>query len=130
MAGIQKALNSGAVPSHVLNVCPTGTKVYLLELGWLECDEGFVTRGGNMSLKSTETKEYINKRRELPMYAILIDHPHEGLILWETGSGTDYPTVWGPQLSDVFSRVRYDPKHELRNAIEATGHKLEDVKKM
>lgn len=65
----------------------------------------------------------------MPMYAILIDHPHEGVILYETGSGVDYPTIWGP-IADVFSRVRYDPKHELKNAIEATGHKLEDVKKM
>lgn len=81
------------------------------------------------------------------MYAVLIDHPHEGVILWEacqtllsvrtdrltickTGSGKDYPKVWGPQLSDIFERVRYEPRHELKAAIEATGHKLEDIKKM
>ncbi len=34
------------------------------------------------------------------------------------------------QVSDVFARVRYEKKHELKNAIEATGHKLEDIKKM
>ena len=61
---------------------------------------------------------------------MLIEHPHEGLILWETGSGKDYPTVWGPQLSDVFTRVRYEAKHELDAQIEATGHKVEDVKKI
>ena len=130
MAGIQKAIDSGAVPGHVSNVCPPGTKAYLLEVGWLECDEGFVVRGGNTSLKSNEGKSFVNKRREMPMYCILIDHPHEGCILWETGSGADYPTVWGPEVSDVFSRVRYEPKHELKAAIEATGHKLEDIKKM
>ena len=129
-AGIQRALDAGAVPSHVSNVCPPGTKAYLLEVGWLECDEGFVTRGGNSSLKSTEGQAFVNKRRELPMYCVLIDHPHEGCILWETGSGKDYPEVWGPQLADVFSRIRYEPRHELKAAIEATGHKLEDVKKM
>ena len=59
------------------------------------------------------------------MYCVLIDHPHEGVILWETGCGVDYPEVWGPQLADVFSRVRYEPKHELKAAVEATGHKLE-----
>lgn len=63
-------------------------------------------------------------------YCILVDHPHEGLILWETGSGKDYPEVWGPIVSDLFSRVRYEPKHELRAAVEATGHKLEDIKKV
>lgn len=81
-------------------------------------------------MKSTEGNSFVNKRREMPMYCVLIDHPHEGVILYETGSGMDYPKVWGSEVSDVFARVRYDPKHELKNAIEATGHKLEDVKKM
>lgn len=130
MSGIQHALDTGAVPAHVSNVCPIGTKAYLLELGWLECDEGFVVRGGNTSLKSTEGQSFVNKRRELPMYAVLIDHPHEGLILWETGSGKNYPEVWGPAVADVFSRVKYEPRHELRAAIEATGNNIEDVKKM
>ncbi|CCD50285.1 hypothetical protein ACHAPC_009159 [Botrytis cinerea] len=130
MAGIQRALDAGAVPAHVSNVCPPGTQAYLLELGWLECDEGFVTRGGNTSLKSTEGEKFVNKRRELPLYAILIDHPFEGVILWETGCGVDYPEVWGPQVVDIFARIKYEPRHELKAAIEATGHKLEDVKKI
>jgi hypothetical protein len=130
MAGIQRQLDTGAVPGHVSNVCPEGTKMWLLEVGWLECDEGFVTRGGNMSLGSTANKEFVNKRRQLPMYCVLISHPHEGLILWETGSGKDYPEVWGPVVSDVFTRVRYEPKHELRAAVEATGNKVQDIKKM
>lgn len=130
MAGIRKALDTGAVPAAVSNVCPAGTKAYLLELGWLECDEGFVLRAGNTSRKTTETQSFVNKRRELPMYAVLIDHPHDGCILWETGSGVDYPTVWPSEVFDVFTRVRYEPKHELKAAIEATGHKLEDIKKV
>lgn len=129
-AGIQHQLDHGAVPNHVSNVCPPGTKMWLLEVGWLECDEGFVIRGGNTSLASTKGQSFVNKRRQLPMYCVLIDHPHEGVILWETGCGKDYPEVWGPQVSDLFARVRYEPHHELDAAIEATGHKLEDVKKI
>jgi glyoxylase-like metal-dependent hydrolase (beta-lactamase superfamily II) len=127
---IDQQLASGAVPNYVSNVCPQGTKMWLLEVGWLECDEGFVVRGANTSLGSTGDKSFVNKRRQLPMYCVLVEHPHEGLILWETGSGKDYPTVWGPQLSDVFTRVRYEAKHELDAQIEATGHKVEDVKKI
>lgn len=130
MSAMQRQLDAGAVPNHISNVCPKGTKLWLLECGWLECDEGFVTRGGNTSLSSTKDKEFVNKRRQLPVYCCLIDHPTEGVILWETGCGKDYPEVWGPQLHDVFTRVRYEEKHELKNAIEATGHKLEDVKKI
>lgn len=130
MAAIQTQIQNGAVPNAVSNVCPPGTKFHVLEVGWLECDEGFVTRGGNTSTKSTEGKSFPNKRRQMPMYCILIEHPHEGLILWETGCGKDYPEVWGPVLSDVFSRVRYEPQHELRAAIEATGNRIEDVSKI
>ena len=77
-----------------------------------------------------QDKSFVNKRRQMPMYCVLIEHPIEGLILWETGSGKDYPTVWGPQLADIFTRVRYEAAHELDAAIEATGHKIEDVKKI
>ncbi|KAK3649353.1 hypothetical protein LTR22_012954 [Elasticomyces elasticus] len=127
---IQQQLDEGAVPGHISNVCPEGTKMWLLEVGWLEADEGFVVRGGNTSLASSKDTPFVNKRRLLPMYCVLIDHPIEGVILWETGCGKDYPVVWGPELSDVFTRVKYEPHHELDAAIEATGHKLEDVKKI
>lgn len=130
MAAIQNQLNQGAVLGAVLNICPQGTKFHVLEVGWLECDEGFVVRGGNTSVKSTEKDIFVNKRRQMPMYCILIDHPHEGLILWETGSGKNYPSIWGPVVSDVFARVKYEPRHELRAAVEATGHKIENINKI
>jgi glyoxylase-like metal-dependent hydrolase (beta-lactamase superfamily II) len=127
---IEHQLATGAIPNYVSNVCPQGTKMWLLECGWLEADEAFMIRGANTSLGSTADKAFVNKRREMPMYCVLIEHPHEGLILWETGSGKDYPEVWGPQLADVFTRVKYEAKHELDAQIEATGHKVEDVKKI
>lgn len=43
MAAMQRAIERGAVPGHVSNVCPVGTKAWLLEVGWLECDEAFVS---------------------------------------------------------------------------------------
>ena len=33
-------------------------------------------------------------------------------------------------IADAFARVRYEPKHELKAAVEATGNKLEDIKKV
>ena len=128
MAAIDAQISQGAVPSLISNVCPQGTMFWLLETGWLECDEGHVVRGGNMSLMSTRDRSFVNERRRLPCYCVLIEHPHEGLILWETGCGKDYPTVWGPAASDVFARVQYDPKHELPAAIAATGHDVKDIK--
>ncbi|KAL4971499.1 beta-lactamase-like protein [Aspergillus desertorum] len=130
MSAIQSQIRNGAVPNAVSNVCPPGTKFHVLEVGWLECDEAFVTRGGNTSTKSTEGKSFVNKRRQMPVYCILIEPLHEGLVLCETGCGKDYPEVWGPVVSDIFARVRYEPQHQLRAAIEATGNRVEDVKKI
>ena len=131
MAGIQHQLSTGAVPNQILNVCPPGTKFHLLETGWLECDEGYVIRSANSSLKSTEHNSFINKRRKLISYCVLIDHPHEGVILYDTGCGKDYPEVWGPIVADVFARVDYEPeKHDLEKAVVRAGYTLEQVKKV
>ena len=86
---------------------------------------GWVARGGSTSLRSAPNPE--NQRRELAMISVLIDHPIEGLILFETGSGKDYPDVWGAPLNDIFARVAYEPEHELPAAIAKTGNDIKDV---
>jgi glyoxylase-like metal-dependent hydrolase (beta-lactamase superfamily II) len=58
----------------------------------------------------------------------LIEHPTEGLILFETGGGKDYPEVWGAPLNDIFARVDYSEDHELDAQIKKTGHDIKDVK--
>jgi len=62
------------------------------------------------------------------MMCVLIEHPVEGLLLFETGAGPNYPDVWGPQLSDVFARIDYVEDQELDAAIQKTGHDIKDVK--
>lgn len=69
-------------------------------------------------------------RRTLVIIAALIEHPTEGLILFETGAGEDYPEVWGAPLNDIFAREEYLPEHELPAAIKKTGHDIKDVKKV
>jgi glyoxylase-like metal-dependent hydrolase (beta-lactamase superfamily II) len=62
------------------------------------------------------------------MYGILIDHPEEGLILWETGGGKDYPKVTGAPINDIFAQVDHSQDEELDVQIEKCGFKLSDVK--
>ena len=62
------------------------------------------------------------------MVSVLIEHPTEGLILFETGAGKDYPEVWGAPLNDVFARVDYQKEQELDAQIAMTGHNIKDVK--
>lgn len=71
--------------------CPPGTKFHVLNLGTLQADEGFLVRGGNTS--SLSQTNPANKRRDLMAIAVLIDHPHAGLLLFETGCAEDIDTV-------------------------------------
>jgi glyoxylase-like metal-dependent hydrolase (beta-lactamase superfamily II) len=61
------------------------------------------------------------------MISALISHPNEGLVLFETGAGKDYPEVWGPQLNDIFARENYIEDQELDAAIRKTGNDIKDV---
>lgn len=48
-------------------------------MGTLECDAGFVLRGGNSSTKSNPKGPEHADRRRLAMYSLLIEHPTEGV---------------------------------------------------
>ncbi|KAH7350792.1 beta-lactamase-like protein [Rhexocercosporidium sp. MPI-PUGE-AT-0058] len=87
---------------------------------------GWMMRGGGTSVMSAPKVE--SQRRELAIISILISHPTEGLILYETGAGKDYPTVWGAPLNDIFARINYSEDQELPAAIAATGNDIKDVK--
>ncbi|KAF2187731.1 Metallo-hydrolase/oxidoreductase [Zopfia rhizophila CBS 207.26] len=110
----------------LINKAPEGTKLWLLHVGNLECDEGWFFRAGNASKLSDPNPT--NKRRRLIMLSYLISHPTEGLILYETGAGSDYPEVVGPQVNDVFGRVDYEPSQNLDAQIARTGNDIKDVK--
>lgn len=105
---------------------PTGTKLWLLHVGDLEVEEGFLTRGGNASTASEPQPHH--KRRKLIIATMLISHPTEGLILFETGAGKDYDRTWGAPINDLFARVDHTPEKDLVPAIRKTGHDIKDVK--
>ncbi|KAK3673524.1 hypothetical protein LTR78_006428 [Recurvomyces mirabilis] len=110
----------------VVNQCPPDTKMWLLHCGYLEADDGFFLRGGGTSTKSNPNQERV--RRKLVVVSVLIEHPTEGLVLFETGAGKDYPEVWGAPLNDIFAQVDYSPEQELEAQIKLTGHDVKDVK--
>ncbi|PGH27443.1 hypothetical protein AJ80_00921 [Polytolypa hystricis UAMH7299] len=92
----------------------------------MQVDEGWILRGTTSSTLTNPTPE--SQRRDLVVISALIEHPTEGLILFETGAGEDYPEVWGPPVNDIFARVNYQEDHELDKAIAKTGHNIKDVK--
>jgi hypothetical protein len=58
-------------------------------LGHLETDFGLFFRRGGTSTKSSPNAEL--HRERCVMISALIENPTEGLILFETGAGPDYP---------------------------------------
>ncbi|KAJ4183074.1 hypothetical protein NW755_009922 [Fusarium falciforme] len=109
-----------------LESAPEGTKIWLLHLGNLVADEGFFLPHANTSSSSNPNPEHA--RRCMVMISVLIYHPEEGLILFETGAGKDYPEIWGPMLVDLFAREGYTEDMELDVAIRKTGNDIKDVK--
>ncbi|RGP71293.1 metallo-hydrolase oxidoreductase [Fusarium sporotrichioides] len=107
-------------------VAPDGTRMWLLHIGNLVADEGVFLPFGNVSTASHPVPE--TKRRKLVMISVLIEHPEDGIFLFETGAGKDYPDVWGPQLADIFAREDHSEDLELDTAIRKTGHDIKDVK--
>ncbi|CAK3925691.1 Metallo-hydrolase oxidoreductase [Lecanosticta acicola] len=109
-----------------LNVAPEGTKLFLLHLGNIEADEGWFMRGANTSTASNPNPT--SGRRKGVIIGVLIDHPTEGLLLFETGGGQDYPEVWGAPLNDIFARCDYTPDHELPAQIAKCGYDIKDIR--
>ena len=62
------------------------------------------------------------------MIAVLIYHPSEGLILYDTGSCEDVITSWGTQWLECTPRKWDKEKNSLPAAIKATGNDIKDVK--
>ena len=59
-----------------------------------------ITKAGTSVLSAPQVP---SQRRELAIISILISHPTEGLILYETGGGKDYPTVVSVNLISLVS---------------------------
>jgi hypothetical protein len=70
-------------------------------------------RGGNTSTASSPNP--VSKRRDLIAAAILVDHPEEGLILFETGCAEDIDVV------RVFSMESEFPNAAFTDDISEVG---------
>lgn len=110
------------------NLVPAGTKLQILNLGYLRVDESFLRAGSNMWTESAG-KPATHAVRKLEMYSVLIDHPSAGLILWEVGPGQfdSYPETWGP-VCDVFVPTDRNNMQALDVAVKNAGYSIDDVK--
>src|SRR2546428_472175 len=99
-------------------------KLYPLDLGRFEYDEGFPLAGAGASTLSDPNPG--SPRRKVAIIAALIDHPKAGLVLYDTGAGPK--ELWPPLVFELFAITHYGDEHLLDTVAGAAGYSLSDVK--
>ena len=100
-------------------------RVYVLDNGWLECDENWMVAQSVLGTKDAKnpTANWI----KIPVYAVLIDHP-TGKILFDCGCHPDaMKGYWPDGLQAVFPYY-YNENQDFKKQLELTGTKPEDIK--
>jgi glyoxylase-like metal-dependent hydrolase (beta-lactamase superfamily II) len=100
-------------------------KVYVLNNGWLECDQNWMVA---MSVLGTlENKNPHTEWIKIPVYVVLIDHP-DGKILYDLGC---HPRAmegyWSDGLKSVFPYY-FSAEQDFAKQLDLTGTKPEDIK--
>ena len=99
-------------------------KVYILNLGKLECDENWMVAMSTVGTK--QNKNVSTHWIEIPVYAVLIDHP-DGKILFDLGC---HPEAceghWCQELVDIFP-FTFEENQRLENQLKLVNTKPEDI---
>lgn len=101
----------------------SGTKLWLLDLGELTVDQGWFIEGAGTSTHADPQPEIV--RRRLKLIGALIEHPKEGLILYEVGPA---PAQWPEPVANIFYPSKYDDENRLDTAIANCGHDISDIR--
>lgn len=100
-------------------------KVYVLNNGWLECDENWMVAQTVLGSLGDKTPQ-VNWIK-IPVYTVLIDHP-QGKILYDLGCHPEaMQGYWPVGLQSVFP-YHHQEEHDFRNQLALTGTKPEDIK--
>jgi glyoxylase-like metal-dependent hydrolase (beta-lactamase superfamily II) len=101
-------------------------KLYPLDLGNIEYDEGFPLAGAGVSTLSNANPAAA--RRKVAIIAALIDHPKAGPILFDTGAAPDAKDTWPPPVFELFAITHYGDENRLDNVVGAAGLSLGDIR--
>lgn len=99
-------------------------KVYVLNNGWMECDENWMVDKSVIGTASNKSPKV--NWIQVPVYTVLIDHP-EGKILFDTGCHPDAMKGYWPGLQEFFPHHCED-SNKLTAQLALTGTKPEEIK--
>ena len=100
-------------------------KMYFLNFGILTAEEGWFFEGGACATLEQPSPEH--KFLRIQMEGILIDHPTEGLIIYEVGPAPNYKELWPKEVYSVFPITEYTDENRLDNILQKAGYKIDDV---
>jgi glyoxylase-like metal-dependent hydrolase (beta-lactamase superfamily II) len=97
-----------------------------MNYGVITVDAGWAIQAAGVSTHSNVNPD--SPRMEAPMTGALIEHPQEGVILWETGPAPNWEELWPAPVKEVFSITKYSDENRLDNILKKAGYTLKDVK--
>lgn len=100
-------------------------KLRLLDYGALTADLGWTMEAAGVSTHSDNAPE--SPRRDFQMVGALIEHPKNGLILYEAGPAPNWQELWPDPVKEVFGITRYTEENRLDNLLKAAGYTVNDV---
>lgn len=100
-------------------------KVYILDNGWLECDENNIVA---MSIiGTTENKKPTISWIRIPVFSVLIDHP-DGKIIYDLGCHPDAMKGHWPNSIQKLYPYFYNENQDFQKQLALTDTKPEDIK--
>lgn len=90
-------------------------KLYILDYGRLGIPLAWIFAGQGLEKKTSV------------MMGALIEHPKEGIILYEVGPAAEYERYWPKPVLEVFPILEYKSENRLDNILTKMGYKLKDV---
>lgn len=100
-------------------------KAYILHLGDMWSDSNYSVMGDTSATVSNPTAP--NRLQHTPDYAVLIDHPEAGWILYDTGMSNDPETDW-PEGMKAAVKISKPESTRMEYQLGLVGIRPEDVK--
>ena len=100
-------------------------KVYILDTGWLECDQNWLVAMSVVG--SNENKTPPTQWIKSPVFAVLIDHP-DGKILYDLGCHPDAMTDHWPKHVQSLFPFHHREEHTLESNLAKIGTQISEIK--
>jgi glyoxylase-like metal-dependent hydrolase (beta-lactamase superfamily II) len=101
-------------------------KLRLMDYGTLTADLGWVIEAAGVSTHSQSKVE--SPRREFQLLGALIEHPRNGVILYEVGPAPNWSEIWPEPVKEVFGITRYGDENRMDVLLKNAGYDVKDVK--